>query len=109
MGQASRGELRGQEEVGSVAQAGRRQARHKCTAQLLHYALCSHMLVSKQLQLLHSTATQLPQQHSLHLAAQPGSPALSPEPLMKMLSHLRSRWMMGGLWPCRYTRPHKIW
>lgn len=21
---------------------------------------------------------------------------------------LRSRWMMGGLWPCRYTRPCKI-
>lgn len=25
----------------------------------------------------------------------------APEPLMKMLSHFRSRWMMGGLWPCR--------
>ena len=23
-------------------------------------------------------------------------------------TYLRSRWMMGGVWPWRYTRPHRI-
>ena len=35
--------------------------------------------------------------------ASPRSPILTTPslPLMKMLSHLRSRWMIGGEWPCR--------
>ncbi len=35
--------------------------------------------------------------------ARPRSPILTTPwaPLMKMLSHFRSRWMMGGLWPWR--------
>uniref|UniRef100_A0A0A8ZFE5 WNK3 n=1 Tax=Arundo donax TaxID=35708 RepID=A0A0A8ZFE5_ARUDO len=41
-------------------------------------------------------------------AARPRSPILTWPwlPLTKMLSHLRSRWMMP--WPCRYARPSRI-
>mmetsp|Transcript_12386 Transcript_12386/g.33789 ORF Transcript_12386/g.33789 Transcript_12386/m.33789 type:complete len:242 (-) Transcript_12386:389-1114(-) len=42
--------------------------------------------------------------------AKPRSPILIVPlvPLMKILSDLRSRWIMGGLWPWRYTRPWSI-
>lgn len=43
--------------------------------------------------------------------ARPRSPILTaPEvPVMKMLSHLRSRCMMGGCLVCRKCRPFRIW
>ena len=39
--------------------------------------------------------------------ARPRSPIFTSPwlPLMKMLSHFRSRWMMGGSWPCRKMMP----
>mmetsp|Transcript_3161 Transcript_3161/g.5420 ORF Transcript_3161/g.5420 Transcript_3161/m.5420 type:complete len:200 (-) Transcript_3161:417-1016(-) len=42
--------------------------------------------------------------------ARPRSPILMTPlaPFTNMLSHLRSRWMMGGLCPCKYTRPCRI-
>ena len=45
------------------------------------------------------------------MVASPRSPILtSPEdPLMKMLSLFRSRWITGGLCPWRYIRPLRIW
>ena len=30
-------------------------------------------------------------------------------PVMKMLSHLRSLWMIGGVLECRYCKPFRIW
>lgn len=44
------------------------------------------------------------------IAASPKSPILTSPwlPLIKMLSHLRSRWIIGGSWPCRYERPSNI-
>ena len=43
--------------------------------------------------------------------ARPRSPILTePDvPVMKMLSHFRSRWMMGGCRVCRKWRPFRIW
>ena len=43
--------------------------------------------------------------------ARPRSPILTePEvPVTKMLSHLRSRWMTGGVRVCRKLKPFKIW
>ena len=37
------------------------------------------------------------------MVAKPRSPILTTpsQPLMKMLSDLRSRWMMEGVWPCK--------
>lgn len=42
--------------------------------------------------------------------ARPKSPILTEPvgPVMKMLSHLRSRWMMGGVRVCRKCRPFRI-
>nr|GMD43271.1 hypothetical protein Iba_chr10cCG3660 [Ipomoea batatas] len=45
------------------------------------------------------------------MAAKPKSPILTWArcPLTKMLSHLRSRWITGGSWLCKYARPSRIW
>lgn len=42
--------------------------------------------------------------------ARPKSPIFTEPvgPVMKMLSHLRSRWMMGGVLVCRNSRPFRI-
>lgn len=42
--------------------------------------------------------------------ARPKSPIFTDPvgPVMKMLSHLRSRWMMGGVLVCRNSRPFRI-
>jgi hypothetical protein len=42
--------------------------------------------------------------------ARPRSPILTKPvvPVMKMLSHLRSRWMMGGDLECRKAKPFSI-
>lgn len=42
--------------------------------------------------------------------AVPMSPILTSPvfPLMKTLSHLMSRWMIGGEWECRYWMPFRI-
>ena len=42
--------------------------------------------------------------------ASPRSPIFTvPDvPVMKMLSHLRSRWITGGCRECRYSRPRRI-
>lgn len=44
------------------------------------------------------------------MAARPRSPILTSPwfPFTKMLSHFRSRWMMGGSWLCKYSNPLRI-
>lgn len=48
---------------------------------------------------------------ALFSVARPRSPIFTEPvgPVMKMLSHFRSRWMMGGALVCRKWRPLRIW
>lgn len=58
----------------------------------------------------HSPMTLLAKEALLSVAS-PRSPILTEPvgPVMKMLSHLRSRWMMGGVRVCRKWSPLRIW